>query len=76
MRDNGGEMCSGRMATSLYGRMKGVCKYVSTPTLKSVIKLRNSAESVSKSESYLEGDSKSPLYRRVLRITVSWFYGV
>ena len=48
---------------SLRAVTKGACRHISTPTLKSVMELR---KSVVKSESYLEGEAKSPLYRCAL----------
>jgi len=42
MRGNGRENCSGTVAMSLRGGTKGACKYVSTPTLKSVMELKKS----------------------------------
>jgi len=66
----------GTTALSLRGGAKGACRHVSTPTLKSVMELRKSAESVVKSESYIEGEASSPLYWRALGITVSGLWGV
>jgi len=63
MRGNGDGKCSGTVAMNLRGGTKGDCRHVSIPTLKSVMELRKSVESVVKSESYFEGETKSPLYR-------------
>jgi hypothetical protein len=37
---------SGTAAMSLYGGTKGACRHVSTPTLKSVMELKDSEEDV------------------------------
>jgi hypothetical protein len=59
---------SGMAVMSLCGGTKSACRHVSTPTLKLVMELRKSVESVVKTESYLEGEARSPLYRHALRI--------
>jgi len=42
MRGNGGGKCFGTVAISLCGGMKGGYMHLSTPTLKSVMKMRKS----------------------------------
>ena len=65
---------SGTKVLCLRGGTKGACRHsdaqVSNGTEKECI------ESVVKSESYLEGEASSPLYRRALVITVSGICGV
>jgi len=81
MIDNGGGKCSevtvmvsGTAATSPCGGTKGVCRHsnakVSNGTEKECV------ENVVKSESYLDGEARPPLYRCVLGITASGFYGM
>jgi hypothetical protein len=67
MRGNGGGMLLSTVVTSLRVGTKVAYKHVSTPTLKAVMELRNSycVEIVVKSESYLQGEAKSLLYKRV-----------
>jgi len=42
MRSNGGGKCSGTVAMSFRGEIKGPSRHVSIPTLKSVMELRKS----------------------------------
>jgi len=78
LNGNGDRECFGVTITtsdttimSLRGGTRGACRHVST-TLKSLMKLRKCVES----DVYLESEASSPLYKRVLVITVSGLCGI
>jgi len=58
-----------------FSETKGVCSYVSTLMIKSICETRGVCMKVWESELYIEGEVRSPLYRRTWDITVSVWCG-
>jgi len=53
--------CSGAVAKQSHGGAKGACRHISPLTIKSVWEMRGACKKVWKSESYIEGEARSPL---------------